>query len=183
MPANIALSLSESDLYQALGDVLQGLFTDVKIVRSQQNAVSMPVGDFITMTSLHSTGLSTGVVTYTAPVAAGPGTQQITRTTQWRCQLDFYGQTAARHALTFATLIRFELGTDVFRRAGNVICPLYCSEPHQTTMINGEQQYEPRWTLDIVAQIHPVVSAPLAFFDSVTLKTTITESLDGHSNQ
>ncbi|EFE93997.1 phage neck terminator protein [Serratia odorifera] len=182
MPANVALSITEDDLYKALGDFLQGLFVDVEIERTQQNGVQMPLGDFIAMTSLYSAGLSTGVVTYSAPDKAGLGMQHITRTTQWKCQLDFYGQIAERNALMFATLIRSEFATAHFRCAGGAISPLYCSEPLQTTMINGEQQYETRWTLDFVAQINPVVNAPLAFFDNVTIQTTITESIDGNSN-
>ncbi|HDJ1441603.1 TPA: hypothetical protein PPN70_004052 [Serratia rubidaea] len=182
MPPEITLSLTENDLYKALGGFLQGLFVDVEIERTQQNGVQMPLGDFIAMTSINSAGLSTGVVTYSAPEQAGVGTQHITRTTQWQCQLDFYGKTAERNALTFATLVRSEFATSHFRCAGGAISPLYCTEPHQTTMINGEQQYEPRWTLDFVAQINPVVNAPLAFFDNVTIQSTITESIDGNSN-
>jgi hypothetical protein len=183
MPANVTLSITESDLYKALGDFLQGLFVDAQIERTQQNGVPMPRGEFITMTALNSAGLSTGVVNYTAPAAAGMGQQHMTRTTQWQCQLDFYGASAERNALLLATLYRSEYATDALRRSGGVLTPLYCSDPRQTTLINGEQQYEPRWTLDIQAQINPVVSAPLAFFDNVTTHPIPVESLDGNSNQ
>lgn len=183
MPANVTLSITESDLYKALGDFLQGLFVGTQIERTQQNGVPMPRGEFITMTSLNSAGLSTGVVNYTAPATAGMGQQLITRTTQWQCQLDFYGIGAERNALLLATLYRSEYATDAFHRGGGILTPLYCSDPRQTTLINGEQQYEPRWTLDIQAQINPVVSAPLEFFDNVTTHPIPVESLDGNSNQ
>lgn len=183
MSANVTLSITESDLYKALGDFLQGLFVDAKIERTQQNGVPMPQGEFIAMTSLNSAGLSTAVVKYSPLLEAGLGIQHITRTTRWECQLDFYGDSAERNSLMFATLIRSEFGTSAFRCSGGVLTPLYCSDPRQTTMINGEWQYEPRWTLEFIAQIKPVVSAPLAFFDNVTIKTTTTESIDGNSNQ
>ncbi|AYO37439.1 hypothetical protein [Serratia sp. P2ACOL2] len=183
MSTDVTLSITESDLYKALGGFLQGLFVGVEIERTQQNGIPMPQGEFIAMTSLNSAGLSTGIVNYSAPVSAGMGQQHITRTTRWDCQLDFYGAGAERNALLLATLFRSEYSTDAFRRGGAVLTPLYCSDPRQTTMINGEQQYEPRWTLDVQAQINPVVSAPLAFFDNVTIHPIPVESLDGNSNQ
>ncbi|WP_434736538.1 phage neck terminator protein, partial [Escherichia coli] len=42
------------------------------------------------------------------PVTAGEGSQHITRTTKWRCQLDFYGPHAADNAQVLATLFRSE---------------------------------------------------------------------------
>nr|WP_198148734.1 hypothetical protein [Xenorhabdus hominickii] len=124
MPANVTISVTERDLYKALGDFLRGLFPDVDIERSQQNSTPMPLGDFITMTGLFSDGLSTSVVQYSAPEVAGDGQQHITRTTQWRCQLDFYGQTAEKNALLVATVIRSEFAIEQFRQLGGAITPL-----------------------------------------------------------
>lgn len=182
MSTDVTISATQSDFYKALGDFLQGLFSDADIQQSQQNRDPMPVGDFITMTALFSTGISTGVVTYTAPEMAGTGEQHITRTTRWHCQLDFYGQTAAERAMTFATVVCSPFACDWFREHAPVLSPLYAGDPHQTTMINGEQQYEPRWTLDFVAQINPVVTAPLEFFDSITLKTIPVEAINANSD-
>lgn len=70
MSSGVTLSVTESDLYQALGDYLRGLFSDAGIERTQQNRVPMPQGDFITMTGIDVTGLSTAVVTYSAPEPA-----------------------------------------------------------------------------------------------------------------
>lgn len=183
MSADVTVSATESDFYKALGDFLQGLFSNADIRQSQQNRDPMPAGDFITMTALFTTGLSTSVVTYTAPEKAGNGEQHITRTTRWHCQLDFYGQSAAARAMTVATVVRTPFACDWFRANAPLLTPLWADDPHQTTMINGEQQYEPRWTLDVVAQINPVVTAPLAFFDSITLKTLPVEAINAHSNQ
>lgn len=163
---------TESDLYQALGDYLRGLFSDAGIERTQQNRVPMPQGDFITMTGIDVTGLSTAVVTYSAPEQAGEGSQHITRTTKWRCQLDFYGPHAADNAQALATLFRSEFSVQLFRQTGGLISPLYCSDPLNTTFVNGQQQYEPRRTLDIQMQINPVVTTPLMFFDNVITRTT-----------
>ncbi|EHW6029375.1 phage neck terminator protein, partial [Escherichia coli] len=103
---------------------------------------------------------------------AGEGSQHITRTTKWRCQLDFYGPHAADNAQVLATLFRSEFSVRLFRQGGGLISPLYCSEPFNTTFPNGQQQYEPRWTLDIQMQINPVVTTSLMFFDNVITRTT-----------
>ncbi|EDT6861255.1 hypothetical protein AYW71_004722, partial [Salmonella enterica subsp. enterica] len=60
----------------------------------------------------------------------------------------------------------------LFRQTGGLISPLYCSDPLNTTFVNGQQQYEPRRTLDIQMQINPVVTTPLMFFDNVITRTT-----------
>lgn len=172
MPSGVTLSVTESALYQALGDYLRGLFSDAGIERTQQNQVPMPQGNFITMTGIDVTGLSTAVVAYSAPAQAGEGFQHITRTTKWRCQLDFYGPHAADNAQVLATLFRSEFSVRLFRQGGGLISPLYCSEPFNTTFPNGQQQYEPRWTLDIQMQINPVVTTSLMFFDNVITRTT-----------
>ncbi|UJF46880.1 hypothetical protein JKV46_08675 [Salmonella enterica subsp. enterica serovar Typhimurium] len=172
MSSGVTLSVTESDLYQALGDYLRGLFSDAGIERTQQNRVPMPQGDFITMTGIDVTGLSTAVVTYSAPEQAGEGSQHITRTTKWRCQLDFYGPHAADNAQALATLFRSEFSVQLFRQTGGLISPLYCSDPLNTTFVNGQQQYEPRRTLDIQMQINPVVTTPLMFFNNVITRTT-----------
>ena len=41
--------------------------------------------------------------------------------------------------------------------------PLYASDPKQTTLINAEQQYNNRWTMDFFAQFNPVVQVPQDF--------------------
>ena len=176
-------AVTRSDLYKALGDFLQGLFSGADIRQSQQNRVPMPSGDFITMTELFSSGASTSVVTYTAPEKAGIGEQHISRTTRWHCQIDFYGTSAAQRATVLSAVVRTPFACEWFRDNAPVLTPLWADDPFQTTLINGEQQYEPRWTVTFVGQIDPVVTLPLAFFDDINLKTISMETLDGDSNQ
>src|SRR6185437_8444727 len=47
--------------------------------------------------------------------------------------------------------------------------PLYAEEPRNLTMINAENQYEPRWSFDFIAQFNPVVSTPLDFAVALTV--------------
>ncbi|ELY4831851.1 hypothetical protein SM096_004217, partial [Cronobacter sakazakii] len=89
--------------------------------------------------------------------------------TQWPCQIDCYGENAADNASIIGTLIRSDFACEWFRQNGNVITPLYCSDPHQTTMINGEQQYEGRWTMEFIGQFNPSVTTRQDFMDSITV--------------
>ena len=46
--------------------------------------------------------------------------------------------------------------------------PLYCDDGHQMPLINGEFQYEARWTIHARLQINPAISTPQEFADSLT---------------
>lgn len=162
------ISITQDDLTAALRGFLMTL-VDVDpadIFVSQGNDESMPIGDFITMTPMFITGLSTNRVAY-SDSGTGIGSELTQRSNQWRCQLDFYGNSAQEMAAIVGTMIRSEYSANWFRQNNMPVTPLYAGEPHQTTMINAEQQYESRWTLDFIAQFNAVVTTPLYFFDEI----------------
>lgn len=159
------ISITQDDLTTALRGFLLSL-VDAEVFLSQENNTPMPVGDFVTMTPMFITGLSTNRVSYNDP-GFGQGSEQTQRSNQWRCQLDFYGNSAQEMAAIVGTMIRSEYATDWFRQNNMPVTPLHAGEPHQTTMINAEQQYENRWTLDFIAQFNAVISTPLDFMDSI----------------
>lgn len=165
------LDIKELDLLiplQAFLMEITGLSID-NVLDGQQNLTAMPLGDFVIMTPTKQIGLSTNRVNYVDNGVYGDGIQHNQRSTQWPCQIDCYGERAADHAAIIGTLIRSDFACEWFRQNGNVITPLYCSDPHQTTMINGEQQYESRWTLDFIGQYNPTVSTRQDFMDSITV--------------
>lgn len=159
------ISITQDDLTTALRGFLLSLI-DAEVFLSQENNSSMPIGDFVTMTPMFITGLSTNRVGYNDP-GAGQGSELTQRSNQWRCQLDFYGNSAQEMAAIVGTMIRSEYATNWFRQNNMPVTPLYAGEPHQTTMINAEQQYESRWTLDFIAQFNAVIATPLDFMDSI----------------
>lgn len=159
------ISITQDDLTAALRGFLLSL-VDVEVFLSQENNTPMPNTDFITMTPMFITGLSTNRVSYSDP-GTGQGSEQTQRSNQWRCQLDFYGNSAQEMAAIVGTMIRSEYATDWFRQNNMPVTPLYAGEPHQTTMINAEQQYENRWTLDFIAQFNAVIATSLDFMDSI----------------
>lgn len=145
------LNVTESQLFTALRTFLIDLIgPGVEVIQTQNNRVPMPSGPFITMTPIRIDGLSTDVTGYTAD------TRTDTRTTQWQVQLDFYGPQAAMQAATVAQLWRTSWTTE--QLAAGPLQPLHPGEPLQTTMVNGEMQWESRWTLDLFAQFNPITT-------------------------
>lgn len=167
------LDIKEIDLLvplQAFLMEITGLTID-DVLDGQQNLTPMPLGDFIVMTPMKQIGLSTNRVKYVDNGVYGDGLQQNQRSTQWPCQIDCYGENAADNAAVIGTLIRSDFACEWFRQNGSTLSPLYCSDPHQTTMINGEQQYESRWTMDFIGQFNAVITTPLDFMDNIAVNT------------
>ncbi|MCU5775122.1 hypothetical protein N5923_23310 [Erwiniaceae bacterium BAC15a-03b] len=165
-----SVSIIQDDLTAALRGFLLSIVDTDEVVLGQQNGVSMPAADnFIVMTPLGQIGLSTNRVQYDDNGIAGEGKQLTQRSTQWPCQIDCYGEKASAYASIIGTLIRSDHACEWFKEYGPVLTPLYCSDPRQTAMINGEQQYEDRWTLDFIGQFNPVVTTPRDFMDNITV--------------
>jgi hypothetical protein len=160
-------SITESQLYAALRTFLLGIAGNVwQVVKAQDNRVAMPTGNFITMTSLTLPILSTSKESWIDP-GSNPGTQNNLTSTGWRVQLDVYGPGAQDMALMISRLVRTDYACDQFAASGVDVQPLYAEEPRNTTLINAEQQYEERWTLDVHAQFNPIVTTPLDFADDL----------------
>lgn len=83
--------------------------------------------------------------------------------TQWTVQCDVHGTNGADNARIIEGLFRSEYGTQAFALSGFEIQPLYCDPVRQMPFINGEQQFEDRWTLDLVMQVNPKIETPQAF--------------------
>lgn len=158
-----SISVTQTQLLNALRTFLLSIYTG-EVIQSQNNRVPMPTGNFCTMTPLFLNGLSTNRASYTDP-GTNPGTESNERSTEWRVQLDFYGDNAADSAATVATLIRTPYACEQLADSG--MQPLYAGDPKQTTMINAEQQWQSRWTMDFVAQFNPVVQTPMDFADQL----------------
>jgi hypothetical protein len=83
--------------------------------------------------------------------------------TQLTMQLDVHGPDSANNSQIISTLFRDEYATDFFYASGLGMAPLYSSDPRQVPFINGEQQYEYRWSVDAVMQVNPVVTVSQQF--------------------
>ena len=133
-----------------------------EVIRSQDNRVPMPAGNFVEILIATTKALSTNKTAYTDP-GSNPGVQGNTASMEARIQLDFYGVAAPDVTQIVSRLIRTDYACQQFAASGVDMQPLYSEEPRNTTMLNAESQYQERWTMDLIAQFNPIVEVPMDF--------------------
>lgn len=154
------VSITESNVLAALRTFILSLVT-CEVIKGLGNRVAMPPNDFIAMTPVMAPPLATNVSTYSD--VPGAGTQSIKRSTQYMVQIDCYGATANDRATLISTLLRSEYACNSFAASGFDIQPLYAEDPKQMPIVDGEAQFEERWTFNAVIQFNPAVSVPQDF--------------------
>lgn len=97
----------------------------------------------------------TGVGTVTA---IAYGSKLMLQPTKITIQLDVHGPLGADNAQVISTTFRDQYAVDSLAASGSEIAPLYAGEPRQMSYLNGEQQIEERWTVDIVLQANIIVT-------------------------
>lgn len=165
--------------------------TPFEVVRGLANRVAEPTSsDFATMTPLFKRRLSTNIVTYNDQIATGY--RLSTQETEYTVQIDFHGPNSSDYAQIFTTLWRDDAAASFFETAmltknlgtgtQNITtdtgaflvatylinaAPLYCQDPRQMAFINGESQYEERWSVDAVMQLNPCITTVQQFAESL----------------
>ena len=157
----MSTSITEVDVLTALRNYLIVLFPAVEVVQTQDNGVPMPKGGFIAMNNVNKVRLSQNVDSYLDPLTP-IGEKRILTPTNFTIQLDFYGDASCDWATEVMATFFDGYGFEAFPEN---IKPLYTNDPIQVPLINGEQQWEQRWKLDVSLQYNPVVSTPMQFFD------------------
>lgn len=168
----VTITLTESQVFQALGNVLTALLPNtVEVVRGQVNRTPAPASaDYVVMISTGRARLSTNLETWDQTDPA-PTFISALMATQATIQCDVHGPNAADNAQVMATLLRSGYACDLFTAQGFPIQPLYVVDPKQMPFADGEQQYEDRWAVDVVLQINPTVRAPQDFANALTIVT------------
>jgi hypothetical protein len=123
-------------------------------------------------------GAPSGVGTYAVSVAqtvpSGPlycGTTQAMQPMELTIQVDVHGPASADNVTRIATLWRDQFGVDACQAQGDIIAPLYTSDPRQMPFDNAEQQVEERWSIDLCCQANPVVTVTQQFAAELTITT------------
>jgi hypothetical protein len=167
------ISLTEAQTIAALRTVLLGFLpAGIEVVRAEVNRVAEPAGtDFCILTPTTRVRLATNVDSFIdQPTATPPvGLRNSLTAMQVTIQIDVHGPASADNAQEIATLLRDEYATIAFAETGYDVQPLYAEDPRQTPFENAEQQYEWRWTVDVVLQANPVIGSPQGFADKVTI--------------
>lgn len=148
--------------------LIQILPAGVEVLIGQDNRVPEPASDnYVIMWDVLRKRLGTTVVTWDQSVEGDPTTQSNTEATRLDKQLDFHGADSTDNAQVFATVFRSGYATEFFKNFG--FSPNYCSDGNQAPFVNGEQQYEDRWTLTATFDANITVSTPQQFANTVTV--------------
>lgn len=142
----------QDTLFIALRAFILTIVPGVEVIQGLGNGVPMPASQFICLTSSGQRRLRTNVSTYD-PVAL---TRAVEQGTEYSIQVDCYGPTSSDYATAISTMLRDAYACDVLAPYG---CqPLYTSDPTQSALVNGEENYEQRWMLTAVLQFNPVIT-------------------------
>lgn len=176
---SIVVSITEEQLLTALRTFLLTLVpVGTEVIDGNDNRTPMPITPFVMMTTLRFADLSVSRSTYNVPTdGTANGSENNATDVQWNVQIDCFGSGASSNANTIARLIKTPYAVQQFDASGLAMAPLYATEVHNTTMINGEQQYEQRFTFEFVAQFNPVIQTPMQFANEVTVGIQTVESL------
>lgn len=168
---SVSLSLTESQALAALRAFLLAVLPDgTEVIAGLDNRVPEPVGaDFVVMTPVLRERLSTNVTTYSDGWPDAPGVKAVRQATKLTVQLDIHGPAGADSTQVVTTLWRDVSACDALAASGLDLAPLYANEARQIPFVNGEQQVETRWSVDLVMQVNPAIAVPQDFADSLEI--------------
>ncbi len=155
----VSIDLTDEDIYTALRTLLLAILpSGIEVIEAQINRAAPPKGpDYVVMNGVNRSRLSTNVENWTV---SNPN--PVTNTTQVslevQVQIDIHGPNGADNSTIIEALFRSGYGCDAFAASGFAIQPLYVDEAKQIPFIDGEQQYEDRWTFNAHMQANPVIT-------------------------
>lgn len=122
------------------------------VVQGLGNGVPMPDGAFICLTATALKRLSTNHANYSVDLQ-----RSVTMPTEFSIQFDCYGPNAGDYANELVAMWRDEYACNIL---APVAAPLYSSDPIQAPLVNGEENYEQRFTFTALLQFNPVITVP-----------------------
>jgi hypothetical protein len=121
-------------------------------------------------------GTGTYAVTPSQTVASkqmASGDLEATQETEIVVQLDVHGPSlaiAGNAVAAIATMFRDDYACRFFEALSPAITPLFSDDPRQVPFVNGEQQVEIKWTVDLHLQANQTVSGiPQQFADQAAV--------------
>lgn len=153
------ISTTEDQIFTALRNWILTCVAG-EIVQGWTNRVSTPRGSFIVMSGLVKQILSSNTRLYEAPVDPDPTGFQINmQSIDYHIQLDVYGPSSGDDAAILNTAFHSDRAYPFFaQQQPPGIAPLYMEDPKQSPIVDGEQQYDQRWTLVIHLQYKPAIT-------------------------
>lgn len=153
---------SQDVLFVTVRDFVLSLLPDIEVIQGLGNNVPMPKGEFVCLTPSAQRRLATNHTVFNGP----GGTRAVKQPTEFSIQFDCYGPNSADYATTLCAMWRDPYACDML--APNS-APLYSTDPTQAPLVNGEENYEQRWTFTALLQFNPVISAAQQYADGLSL--------------
>lgn len=161
MPSAVTISLTEATLLTALS----GFFSPIvncPILTADAASAGLPSGASVVLTPTLVSSLSSLRSVY-VDHGADNGARLDKRPSQWTVQVECYGSVAADNAALIAGVFSTEFACEQFQATGLDMAPLYAGDLSNTSLIDSEQHYQKRWTLNLVMQTNPVIQTPMDF--------------------
>lgn len=147
---------------------------DAHVVQGLPNRAAMPLPGFVSFQTITRSRMRTNVDLWDEltepPVSAG-----IVECVELRVQIDCYGPSSCDWADILSATLRDEYGCDLLGSLAAAqtppfeLQPLYADEARLIPLVDGEDQYEERWSVDAHLQFNPVTTIPQQYADVVDL--------------
>ena len=151
-------TVTHTDIYREIKAYLTGLFSCPSEIINQgyQNGVSLPE-NAVVMTILYERNIDVSTNYYDIST----GTTTVQQSVEVTMQVDFYGNDAGVRCRKLSHLWKNMYATEELKKCQ----PLYAKESRQMTYINEKDQYEHRWSIDILLQYNPEFEHTQEFLD------------------
>jgi hypothetical protein len=176
---SLAPSITQQQLLTSLGNYILGVaLAGTSVIVGQVNRTPTPLNLFVVMTVLTLPQQGMPSTTRTNPVGdSNTGSENYRAATRWHMQIDCYGDQAGENAQLISKMFKTNYACLALASSGVDMAPLYATEPRNLQFINGEQQYERRFSFELVGQYNPIISVPLEFANELVINAESVESL------
>jgi hypothetical protein len=133
---------------------------------------NVAAGTTITAEGTGTGGIGTYTVSQSQTVSSeimACSSKDMLQPTKITVQIDVHGPNAGDNAQIITTVFRDEYAVESFASSGYDVAPLYCDDAKQVPYINGENQFEGRWSIDAVMHCNPVIVTPQQFFTAAKI--------------
>ncbi len=147
---------------------------DTQVIQGIQNRAPMPEPNFIVVQALfrhrNITNIDIPDELTEPPVTAG-----IQEGVELTVQIDCYGLSGCDWANMLSATLRDEYGCTALAALGAAMTPpfelqpLYADDARMIPLVDGEEQYEERWSVDARFQINPLTTIPQQYADVAKL--------------
>lgn len=144
------------------------------VVQGLPNRASMPAPGFISFQMINRRSMRTPVDIFDETTDP-PTTAAIQQDVELTLQIDCYGPSGCDWANMLSATLRDEYGCTALEKLAAAqsppfeLQPLHADEARMIPLVNGEEQYEERWSLDARFQFNPVTTIPQQYADVVEL--------------